>query len=154
MALTTACTDSPSKLKVASPVASIAGGGADATRWLMTWPVPRRICGRGPASLAASGSLLTPPPTAAVELAVPALRWCARFALGVFRSVPEIVWAYVFVRLLGLGPGAAVLAIALTVGGNIGKLFAELAEAVDPRAVQALRATGQSPHRVARVNSG
>ena len=71
-------------------------------------------------------------------------RWMARFALGVFRSIPEIVWAYIFVRIIGLGPGAAVLAIGLTVGGNIGKLYAELAESIDPRAVHALRATGAS----------
>lgn len=72
------------------------------------------------------------------------IRWLARFLLGFFRSVPEIVWAYVFVRILGLGPGAAVFAIALTVGGSIGKLYSELAEAVDPRTVRALRATGAS----------
>lgn len=72
------------------------------------------------------------------------MRSGARVLLGVGRSVPEIVWAYLFVQLLGLGPGAAVLAIGLTVGGNIGKLFAELAEAVDRRPVQALRAAGAS----------
>ena len=72
------------------------------------------------------------------------VRWLARFVLGFFRSVPEIVWAYFFVRLVGLGPGAAVFAIALTVGGSIGKLYSELAEAVDPRPVHALRATGAS----------
>ena len=72
------------------------------------------------------------------------VRWLARFLLGFFRSVPEIVWAYIFVRILGLGPGAAVFAIALTVGGSIGKLYSELAEAVDPRTVHALRATGAS----------
>ncbi|MBC7699381.1 ABC transporter permease subunit [Aquabacterium sp.] len=71
-------------------------------------------------------------------------RAASRFLLGFFRSVPEIVWAYIFVRILGLGPGAAVLAIALTVGGSIGKLYAELAEAVDPRAIHTLRATGAS----------
>ena len=69
-------------------------------------------------------------------------RWCARFILGFFRAVPEIVWAYFFVRLLGLGPGAAVMAIALTVGGSIGKLYAELGESVDQKTIQALRATG------------
>ncbi|WP_290876907.1 ABC transporter permease [Aquabacterium sp.] len=84
----------------------------------------------------------TPPAWQLGSLA--ALRWLARLLLNVCRSVPEIVWAYVFVRLIGLGPGAAVLAIGLTVGGNIGKLYAELAEAVDPRPVQALRATGAS----------
>jgi len=71
-------------------------------------------------------------------------RTLSRWTLSFFRSVPEIVWAYILVRLIGLGPGAAVIAIALTVGGNIGKLYAELAEAVDPRAVRALRATGAS----------
>jgi phosphonate transport system permease protein len=70
------------------------------------------------------------------------VRSAARFALGFLRSIPEIVWAYGFVRLLGLGPGAAVLAIGLTVGGSIGKLFSELAEAVDPRIIGALRSAG------------
>ncbi|TBR15056.1 MAG: ABC transporter permease subunit, partial [Chitinophagaceae bacterium] len=71
-------------------------------------------------------------------------RWLTRLVLSVLRAIPEIVWAYLFVRLIGLGPGAAVLAIGLTVGGNIGKLYAELAEAVEPRAIQALRAAGAS----------
>jgi phosphonate transport system permease protein len=71
-------------------------------------------------------------------------RAVSRLLLSFCRSVPEIVWAYFFVSLLGLGPGAAVLAIALTVGGNIGKLYAELAESVDPRAILALRAQGAS----------
>jgi len=83
-------------------------------------------------------------PPAAARLARSGLRWAARFALGLLRAIPEIVWAYIFVRLLGLGPGAAVLAIALTSGGGIGKVWAELAEAVEPRSVQALRATGAS----------
>jgi phosphonate transport system permease protein len=76
--------------------------------------------------------------------AMAAMRWVARLALSVLRSIPEIVWAYIFVRIIGLGPGAAVLAIGLTVGGNIGKLYAELAEAVEPRAIQSLRAAGAS----------
>jgi phosphonate transport system permease protein len=79
-----------------------------------------------------------------VEKCGESTRWAARFFLGFFRSVPEIVWAYMFVQLLGLGPGAAVMAIGLTVGGSIGKLYAELAEAVDPRIVGGLRAAGAS----------
>lgn len=69
-------------------------------------------------------------------------RSIARFCLGFFRSIPEIVWAYLFVRILGLGPGPAVFAIALTVGGSIGKLYAELAESIEPKTIQAMRATG------------
>lgn len=70
------------------------------------------------------------------------VRWLSRFVLGFFRSVPEIVWAYILIQILGLGPGAAVFAIALTVGGSIGKLYSELAEAVDPRTIHAMRAMG------------
>lgn len=81
---------------------------------------------------------------AAIRVGLSVARTLSRLLLGFFRSVPEIVWAYIFVRILGLGPGAAVLAIALTVGGSIGKLYSELAEAVDPRAIHALRATGAS----------
>ena len=83
-------------------------------------------------------------PPLLTRVAASALRWAARFTLGLLRAIPEIVWAYIFVRLLGLGPGAAVMAIALTSGGGIGKVWSELAEAVEPRTVQALRATGAS----------
>jgi len=72
------------------------------------------------------------------------LRLAARLILAIARSVPEIVWAFLFVRIFGLGPGAAVFAIALTFGGIIGKLYAELAESVDPDAPRALRAAGAS----------
>jgi phosphonate transport system permease protein len=71
-------------------------------------------------------------------------RAIARFFLGFFRSIPEIVWAYLLVQVFGLGPGAAVFAIALTVGGSIGKLYSELAESVEPKTIQAMRATGAS----------
>ena len=81
---------------------------------------------------------------AVVRVGLGIARSVSRLMLGFLRSVPEIVWAYILVRILGLGPGAAVLAIALTSAGSIGKLYAELAEAVDPRAIHSLRATGAS----------
>lgn len=70
------------------------------------------------------------------------LRFAVRSALALFRSVPDIVWALLFVRMIGLGPGPAVLAIALTTGAIFGKLFAELAEAVEPESIRALRRIG------------
>ncbi|WP_338845326.1 ABC transporter permease subunit [Massilia sp. W12] len=70
------------------------------------------------------------------------LRQVLRILLAGLRAVPEIVWAYVFVRLFGLGVLPAVLAIGLTVGASIAKLFAELAEAVDARPLQTMRAAG------------
>jgi phosphonate transport system permease protein len=72
------------------------------------------------------------------------VRTLGRWLLGLFRSIPEIVWAYIFVRLFGLGALPAILAIGLTVGGSIGKLYSELAEAVDPRTVRAMRSMGAS----------
>jgi phosphonate transport system permease protein len=70
------------------------------------------------------------------------IRLFGRWLLGILRSIPEIVWAYLFVRIFGLGAIPAILAIGLAVGGSIGKLYSELAESVDPRAVLALRAMG------------
>ncbi len=72
------------------------------------------------------------------------LRGLARAVLALLRSIPEIVWAFLFVRILGLGPGPAVLAIGLTFAGIVGKLYAELMEAVDPEPVRALARTGAS----------
>ncbi|WP_376784850.1 PhnE/PtxC family ABC transporter permease, partial [Stutzerimonas nitrititolerans] len=52
-------------------------------------------------------------------------RWPVRGLLIVLRSVPEIVWALLFVRAVGLGPTAGVLAIAITYAGMLGKVYAE-----------------------------
>lgn len=67
-----------------------------------------------------------------------ALRWIVRWALVVLRSVPELVWALMLVRVLGLGPGAGVLAIALSYGGMLGKVYAEILESADAAPTQAL----------------
>lgn len=72
------------------------------------------------------------------------LRWPVRSLLIVLRSVPEIVWALLFVRAVGLGPTAGVLAIAITYSGMLGKVFAEIFESVDPQPTRALMAAGSS----------
>jgi phosphonate transport system permease protein len=56
------------------------------------------------------------------------LRQGVRWLLLVLRSVPELVWALVFVRVVGLGPTAGVLAIALTYSGMLGKVYADILE--------------------------
>ena len=71
-----------------------------------------------------------------------ALRWVARTVLVVLRSVPELIWALVFVRVVGLGPTAGVLAIALTYAGMLGKVYAEILESGDSHAAQALMRNG------------
>ncbi|WP_193074705.1 PhnE/PtxC family ABC transporter permease [Pseudomonas sp. FME51] len=72
------------------------------------------------------------------------LRYPARLLLIVLRSIPEIVWALLFVRAVGLGPTAGVLAIAITYSGMLGKVYAEIYESVDRRPAQALLQAGSS----------
>jgi len=66
----------------------------------------------------------------------------ARGLLSVFRSVPEFVWAFVFVRAVGLGPFPGVLAIGVGYGGILGKVYSEILETVDPKPLEALHAAG------------
>lgn len=70
------------------------------------------------------------------------LRWPMRFMLMFFRSIPEIVWALVFVRAVGLGPAAGVLAIGVTYGGMLGKVYSEILESGDTRPTAALLEAG------------
>lgn len=71
-----------------------------------------------------------------------ALRWLVRAVLVVLRSVPELIWALVFVRVVGLGPTAGVLAIALTYGGMLGKVYAEILESGDAHVTSTLLRNG------------
>lgn len=70
------------------------------------------------------------------------VRQLVRGLLIVLRSVPELVWALVFVRVVGLGPTAGVLAIALTYGGMLGKVYCEILESDERSATQALLRNG------------
>ncbi|WP_194788934.1 PhnE/PtxC family ABC transporter permease [Pseudomonas sp. UFMG81] len=70
------------------------------------------------------------------------LRLPVRGLLVFLRSVPEIVWALLFVRAVGLGPTAGVLAIAITYAGMLGKVYAEIFESVDQRPAHALLQAG------------
>jgi phosphonate transport system permease protein len=74
--------------------------------------------------------------------------WLAtRAALDVMRSVPELVWALVFVRALGLGPAAGVLAIGVSYAGVLGKVYAEIFESAPRAPARALAAAGAPPLR-------
>ena len=62
------------------------------------------------------------------------VRQAVRLVLILLRSVPELVWALLFVRIVGLGPTAGVIAIALTYCGMLGKVYAEILESSDAHA--------------------
>jgi len=71
-----------------------------------------------------------------------AVRALARMALLILRGVPELVWALLLVRAFGLGPAAGVLAIGLTYGGMLGKVYSEILESGDTRPARALLESG------------
>lgn len=68
----------------------------------------------------------------------------ARAILSLFRTIPEFVWAFMFVRAVGLGPFPGVLAIAISYAGMLGKVYSEILEHVNPGPLEALQATGAS----------
>ena len=69
-------------------------------------------------------------------------RQLVRWTLMILRSVPELVWALVFVRVVGLGPTSGVLAIALTYGGMLGKVYADILESSDAHVATSLMRNG------------
>jgi phosphonate transport system permease protein len=71
-----------------------------------------------------------------------------RFLLNVIRAVPSLVWAIIFVASLGFGPIAGVIALGVAGVGTVGKLYAEAIEAINPRPVEAIRATGSGELQV------
>lgn len=72
------------------------------------------------------------------------MRNMVRGLLIVLRSIPELVWGLLFVRAIGLGDTAGVLAIALTYCGMMGKVFLEIMESQDARTADTLLINGAS----------
>jgi phosphonate transport system permease protein len=66
----------------------------------------------------------------------------ARALLNLFRSVPELIWALLFILAVGLGPYAGVLALGVHTAGVLGRLFAEVLENVDRHPCETLQAAG------------
>jgi phosphonate transport system permease protein len=72
------------------------------------------------------------------------LRFPVRRFLDSIRGVDTLIWALVWINVVGLGPFAGVLAIALSDFGAFGKLFSEAIEAADKKQVEGIRASGGS----------
>ena len=71
-----------------------------------------------------------------------AVHLAARATLRIFRAVPELLWALLFVVAVGLGPRAGALALGVSYAGVLGRVYADLFEEVDPAPVEALAASG------------
>lgn len=104
-----------------------------------------------PLSLLATNSLLFAGPLHAMQRRGP-LAWLlkrlpyalTRLLLDILRAIPELVWALVFVRALGLGPAPGIMALGVSYSGMLGKVYADILEAVDPAPLEALQSTGAS----------
>jgi phosphonate transport system permease protein len=68
------------------------------------------------------------------------------------RATNEMVFAMLFIVAVGLGPFAGVLALFVHTTGTLSKLFSEAVEAIDPRPVEGIRATGA--HKLAEIAYG
>ena len=70
------------------------------------------------------------------------IRFAIRRCLDTIRGVDALIWALVFVGVVGLGPFAGILAIAVSDTGALGKLFSEAIESTEARARESVLASG------------
>ena len=75
----------------------------------------------------------------------PAVRWLARGLIVLCRSIPDLVFAIIFVQALGVGILPGVLALGFHSIGMLGKLYAEAIEQVPTQPREAVSATGAGP---------
>jgi phosphonate transport system permease protein len=70
------------------------------------------------------------------------IRFAIRRGLDTIRGIDALIWALVFVGVVGLGPFAGILAIAVSDTGALGKLFSEAIESAEQRARESVLASG------------
>lgn len=80
-------------------------------------------------------------------------RILARRFLEFCRTVPEIVFALIFVVTFGLGPLPGVIALAIHTTGALGKLFSEITENIDMKPVDGLKASGSNWYQQVRFGA-
>lgn len=80
------------------------------------------------------------------------LRLPIKRSFDAVRGVDTLIWALIWINVVGLGPFAGVLAIATSDFGALGKLFAEIIETADPKEQEGVRAAGG--RRLAEVRFG
>jgi len=78
-----------------------------------------------------------------------ALELCQIHRRGI-RTIPVLLWAIVFVILVGLGPLAGTFGIAAYTVGYLAKIYADLFEGADPEIIEAVQSTGASKLQLVR----
>ena len=92
--------------------------------------------------IGATGAFLMSPLSAANLAPSEPLRWIVKRIFEFCRTVPDLVFALMFVSAFGLGPLAGILAIAIHSFGTLGKLFSEALENIDMNPIEGVRAAG------------
>ena len=92
--------------------------------------------------LAVFGALILAFPASRNLSPRPWLLWITRRYLEICRTVPDLVWALIFVFCFSVGPFAGVLAIAVHATGALGKLYSEAIENIDMRPLDGVKAAG------------
>jgi phosphonate transport system permease protein len=77
-------------------------------------------------------------------LRIRALQLLTRRLLDAVRGIDTLIWALIWVGIVGLGPFAGILAVMCSDFGNFGKLFSEAFEAADDKPIEGVKATGGS----------
>ncbi len=132
------------------PVLRAESLGADFGAWFWRWKVwawlllETVLIGFLATVMGVAGGLILSFPAARNLSPAPWVCWISRRVLEIARTVPELVWALIFVFCFGVGPMAGVLAIALHAMGALGKLYSEANENIDMRPVEGVKAAGGS----------
>jgi len=80
----------------------------------------------------------------------PAVYLAARGLMNLIRTIPDLLYAAIFVAAVGVGPLSGVLALTVFSTAVLAKLTSESVEAVDPGPIEALRAAGGTGLQVLR----
>lgn len=70
------------------------------------------------------------------------IHFLARRSLDTVRGIDTLIWALIWVGVVGLGPFAGILALVCSDFGTFGKLFSEAIEAADKKPVEGIQAAG------------
>ena len=68
--------------------------------------------------------------------------YLTRGVLNIIRAIEPLIWAIIFVIIVGLGPFAGILALTVHSMAALGKLYSEAIESIDPGPIEAIQATG------------
>lgn len=100
-------------------------------------------------NFASSNPFEPPQPASARKLAWQLVTVATRAFLIFLRAIPEYIWAFLFLAMLGANAWPAVLALAIHNSGILGKLGAETVENLDARPLRALRGLGATRAEIA-----